>query len=142
MSHETLTRFLSRPSWTPDWCRKPSGGCLSKQGAFFISVDLRNPRQSRRGVRFSKIKCGECLHSRILYFIILMGVFFKEYIQTHSHICIKSYVNCQANNISNLEILLIPNYSCQSGRTLWTSKQTWKGLLSTSISGTFLEIRD
>lgn len=47
-------------------------------------------------------------------FYILVGVALKGHIQTHSHIYMKSYVNCQANPVLNVEILLIPNYSHRS----------------------------
>lgn len=43
---------------------------------------------------------GRCLRSKVPYYV-LVGAVFKEYVQTHSRIYIKSYVNCQANTISN-----------------------------------------
>lgn len=60
-------------------------------------------------MRFS----SETLHSRNLHFIVSPELFLLEHIQNHSHIRIKSYVNCQDNNMSDLEILPFPNYSCQ-----------------------------
>lgn len=65
---------------------------------------------------------------------ILVGIAFKGHIQTHSHIYMKSYVNCQANPISNLEILIIAT----GVRAWWTSNQG-NASLANGASGASLE---
>lgn len=127
-----MTRFLSRPFWAWDECWKPiSRGCLSKQGT---SLRLTFPILVKVGEGWGQWDhvWGMSIFKDPIFYI-LVGVFFplKNIFQpTHSFIL---RINCQANNISNLEILLISNYSCQNGRALWTSSQTWKSLPSKSI---------
>ena len=89
---------------------------LSFQTRSIPRADLSNSRESGRGVSFSWIMCGSIYIQRSCILYSCSSIFFKSILKpTHSFIL---KVNCHTNNISNLETLLIPNYSCQSSRAL------------------------